>query len=175
MKGKVSTTMKKSLLYFSVFPLILLLCLIIGCDNNGNNDVVGPGSNGSDVASISEMFDGYELASNSGDLDLWISYWDENGIRMATDEPAVYGKDNIKEQVRPMFELFDIIFDVKLEETQVNDNWAFSRGTVAASITLKSGGETTFMESKFLAILKKQKDGSWKVYIDCYNMNPPPE
>ena len=171
MKGKVTSTKKKSLLYFSVFPLILLLCLCIGCDSNGNNVV-----NAEQVYSaLDEIDNKYTLACNTGDVSLYMSLWDDNGIRMAPDTPAVQGKDQIKEQIQPGFELFDSTIDIKKVEVQLSDDWAFKRGTYTMSYKLKSGGETAFADGKFLTILKKQNDGTWKIYCDCFNSSVPPE
>ena len=73
------------------------------------------------------------------------------------------------------FELFDSTIDIKKEEVQLSDDWAFKRGTYTMSYKLKSGGETAFADGKFLTINKQQKDGSWKIYCDCFNSNVPPE
>jgi ketosteroid isomerase-like protein len=40
-------------------------------------------------------------------------------------------------------------------------------------MTPKEGGETTSYSGKFLDILVKQADGSWKIAIDCHNYNEP--
>jgi ketosteroid isomerase-like protein len=41
-------------------------------------------------------------------------------------------------------------------------------------MTPKEGGQTIRGRGKFLSILKKQADGSWKFAIDCFNDNTPP-
>jgi ketosteroid isomerase-like protein len=51
---------------------------------------------------------------------------------------------------------------------------AFSRGTYTLSLTPKEGGPTTHIDGKWLDILKRQTDGSWKIYIDMVNYNGPP-
>jgi ketosteroid isomerase-like protein len=37
----------------------------------------------------------------------------------------------------------------------------------------KEGGEATNGSGKYLTILEKQIDGSWKVAVDCFNYNAP--
>jgi len=173
MKGKVTSTKKKSLLYFSVFPLILLLCLGIGCDKNDNddNDVLGPGSTETNVASVTEMWDNYEAAVLAGDAVIFASLWDKNSIRKAYGVPAVYGPENIRVFMEPVFEAFDSVIIVEEEGNQVAGDWAFSEGEYTLSFTPKTGGDTGVVDGKFLTIFKKQADGSWKIYIDCFNLN----
>lgn len=54
-------------------------------------------------------------------------------------------------------------------------NRAHSHGTFEFEMTLKQGGKTARYSDKFLDILEKQVDGSWKITIDCRNYNSPSE
>ncbi|MEN8157693.1 MAG: hypothetical protein ABFS10_12145, partial [Bacteroidota bacterium] len=47
-----------------------------------------------------------------------------------------------------------------------------TRGNSIISITHKEGGPTTLLDLKVVDIYKRQTDGSWKIYIDCINLNP---
>ncbi|MFQ5798713.1 MAG: nuclear transport factor 2 family protein, partial [Bacteroidota bacterium] len=69
--------MKKSLLQFSIFPLILLLCLTFSCEQQRVKVDVE-----TDIAAIKDLVNQYGAAVNAGDLDLWISLWADNGIQM---------------------------------------------------------------------------------------------
>ncbi len=64
---------------------------------------------------------------------------------------------------------------VKYEEVEASGDWAFVRGTYTQTVTPKAGGAATLVDGKFLAIWKRQADGSWKMYIDCFNSNVPPK
>jgi ketosteroid isomerase-like protein len=50
---------------------------------------------------------------------------------------------------------------------------AYSHGTYEFDMASKEGGETRSYSGKFLDILEKQVDGSWKIAIDCQNYNMP--
>jgi hypothetical protein len=41
-------------------------------------------------------------------------------------------------------------------------------------MTPKEGGETSTSSGRALTIFKRQADGSWKIYIDCFNYDGPP-
>jgi uncharacterized protein (TIGR02246 family) len=131
---------------------------------------------GDDIAAINELYDQYCLTVNTGDLDLFISLWADDAIKMDVDYPAIFGKENIRAYFKPAFELFNINCALYGEtEIQVSDDWAFSRGTYTLSLTPKEEGPTTYIDGKWLDILKRQPDGSWKIYIDCLNYNAPPK
>ena len=67
-------------------------------------------------------------------------------------------------------------FDMAItnEEVQVSGDLAVARGTYAATVTPKDGGEAISIDGKYMTLLKRQPDGSWKIYRDIYNSNVPP-
>jgi uncharacterized protein (TIGR02246 family) len=127
-----------------------------------------------DVAAINEIWIQYAGSFSSGDLDSWISLWADNGIQMAPDAPAVIGKEQIRAKYESIFPEFIFKLAIANEEVRVADDWAFSTGTYAASITPKAGGETAEIAGKYLTILERQADGSWKIVRDCFNSSVPP-
>ena len=126
-------------------------------------------------AAVQDTFDKYSAAMNAEDSDVWILSWDENGIQMPPGAPAVVGKPAIEKMIRGVHQALDWEkFTIRLEEVQVGGDWGYARGTYSASITPKAGGETAFIDGKYLTILKRQPDGSWKIFRDCFNSNVPP-
>ena len=94
---------------------------------------------------------------------------------MQSEMHAIRGKDQMRAYFKEMFEQFDLDTDVYGDfEVEVANDWAFSRGNYILSLTPKGGGPSTHLDGKWLDILKKQPDGSWKVYIDHVSDNVPP-
>lgn len=124
-----------------------------------------------DVAAINEIWNQYASSVISGDLDTWISMWTDSGIQMAPDAPAVIGKEQIRAKYESIFPQFIFKMAITNKEIRVAGDWAFSRGTYSASMTPKAGGETIEIDGKYLTILEKQTDGSWKIIRDCSNSN----
>ena len=128
-----------------------------------------------DIAAIEEFMDLYALAMKTGDLDLWMSLYTEDTVKMAPDAPAAFGKEQLRAMMKPLFDNFTFeemdIFDMEIE---VAGNWAFSRCNFTAKMTPKAGGEPLHMDAKDMSIMKRQADGSWKLYWDCWNSNVPP-
>jgi ketosteroid isomerase-like protein len=58
-------------------------------------------------------------------------------------------------------------------EVEIAGNWAYKRNVYTQEITDKKTGKKTVVDAKNLAIFKRQPDGSWKIYRDCFNSNLP--
>ena len=126
-------------------------------------------------AAVEDTWDKYSIAMNAENPDLWISLWDENGIQMPPGAPAVVGKPAIEKGIHASYEALEWEeFIIYLEEVKVAGDWGYARGTYSASITPRAGGETAFLDGKYLTIFKRQPDGSWKLFRDCFNSNVPP-
>lgn len=63
---------------------------------------------------------------------------------------------------------------VQVEEVQIMGNWAHSHGTFAFEMTPEAEEPSKSYRGKFLSILEKQVDGSWRIAIDCFNYDTPP-
>lgn len=159
--------MKKSLIQFAmIFPLVLLFVFTFSCQKQ---DVEA------DITAINEIWTQYSSSLNSGDIDLWISLWTDNGIQMPPDSPPVIGKEQIRGRNKGVLDQFTFNMGITNEEVRVAGDWAFARGTYTAILTPKAGGETIDIDGKYLTILKRQVDGSWKIFRDCFNSNVPPK
>lgn len=162
--------MKKSIWSLSTIILALALAMLfltIGCQKQDTE---------ADISAINELYNQYCSYANAGELDNFISLWMDNGIRMEPDRPSIIGKENIRKYFEIPFELFSTNVSIYGDtEIQVNNDMAFGRGTYTLSLTPKDGGPTTTIDGKWIDILKRQADGSWKIYIDMVNYNAPPK
>ena len=130
----------------------------------------------SEAAAISAMLNNeYVGAMRDGDMERWIALWVPEGKQMPPNAPARVGLEQIREGNRPMLELFNTEMSVFPDEVRVLGDHAYTHGNYDYSLTPKEGGEAITGSGKFLTILKKQADGSWKIAIDCFNDNAPPD
>ncbi len=162
--------MKKQLFQLSAISLVLMLCFTLGCQQQ--SDVIDVEA---DTAAIIELMNKFTEAVNDGDLEQWISLWTDDGVRMAPGAPATVGKENIREEVRDRFESFTVVETINTEEVKVAGDWGFARGTYTFIMTPKTGGDSIEGVGKYLSILQRQADGSWKFTRDCFNSNEPSE
>lgn len=122
---------------------------------------------------INKLWRRFAAAITAGDLDRWLDLWAEDGKQMPPGAPARIGQDEIREGTRPMSELFDTQMTISPDEVRILGDYAFSHGIFEYAMTPKEGGETVRRQGKFLTILARQSDGSWKIAIDCFNNNAP--
>ena len=76
--------------------------------------------------------------------------------------------------MKPLFDNFTFEGVMYPEETQVDGDMGLARGTYTLSIIPKAGGDTAYVDGKYLTLCKRQADGSWKISHDCFNSNVPP-
>ena len=127
-----------------------------------------------DVALVYELWHDFAAAANDGDFARWIALWTDDGIQMLPGAPRRVGKTKIREAMQPVFALVNITnMSVQIEQVRILGDWAFSHGMLIFEVMPKEGGETRRYSGKFLDILEKQVDGTWKIAIDCHNSNQP--
>ena len=126
-----------------------------------------------DIAAIKELYNQATLACSTGDAELYLSIFTEDAVVMPPGYPPAMGKEELRPMIEGLFGLFDLELPYTVEEVEVIGDWAFARSSWQYSMTPKEGGETTTSPGKQLDTLKKQPDGSWKIYIQCYNYNEP--
>jgi uncharacterized protein (TIGR02246 family) len=129
-----------------------------------------------DITAIKETLSQYAVGCNTGDFDLWISLWADDGVQMPPDDPARIGKVQIREKMKPLFDQFILKIDVDIAEARVYGDLGLTRCTYTLDITPKAGGETihAMPDGKALTLYERQSDDSWKIVFDCFNSNTPP-
>ncbi len=158
--------MKK--LTFSFPVLLILLSILLGCaQNNKDIDVEA------DMAAISELSEKYFYYANTLNLDSFMTAFADNAIRAEPGLPSIIGKDNIRERFKIIWDQANFTISPYGKVIQeVCGDQAFGYTLVTLSSTPKEGGPTTHTDMKVLTVFKRQNDGSWKIYIDCYNLHP---
>lgn len=141
--------------------------LLAGCTT------VPKGGEAADVAAIQEIWKTYSKAATTGDAALWLTLWDVNGIQMPPDTPA-RPKKVLDEAVPKGWATMKIhTMNINAEEIVIMGVFAYSRGTYTSERTINDKRIT--VDGKFLTLFRKQEDGSWRIYRDCFNSNVPPK
>ncbi len=127
-----------------------------------------------DMKVLNALRDQYVAGVNSGDAAAVAATLTDDAIDMGPYEPAVEGKEAIQVSYETMFKEYTVKIGLTALETQVLGDWGYDRGTYTITLTPKTGKpiEDT---GKYLDVLKRLPDGSWKVSRSIYNTsNPPP-
>ena len=152
---------------FVVCASIVLLLFIYSCKKQNTE---------ADIAAIEEVLNQYVVACNTGDFDLWISLWADDGVQMPPEDNSVIGKEQIREANEPGFDQMNLdIAITSIENIKVYGDLGVSHCNYTLAVTPKAGGETVIVmpDGKSLAVYERQSDGSWKILYDCFNANAP--
>jgi uncharacterized protein (TIGR02246 family) len=128
-----------------------------------------------DVAQVYALWTEYAAAANDKDLERWLDLWVDEAIQMAPGAPCRVGKAEIGQGMQALFDLGVRRMVVQPEEVRILGNLAYTHGAYEFEMALNRGDETRRYSVKFLDILEKQIDGSWKIAIDCHNYDTPSE
>lgn len=133
----------------------------------------GPVHGGPDAEAIMRVWRSYERGINEADLDLWISLWDEEGIQFPPDEAMHRGKAEIRAANVDLFPMLEMRMGISPQEIAVLGDYAYSSGSYVFDFSERGSGAWTHVDGKFLTIMRRQADGSWKLWRDCFNYDPP--
>ena len=74
---------------------------------------------------------------------------------------------------RDFFDPYDIRFQAKFDDVQVLGSQAVAPGSFSLDLKPKAGGEQVQRTGKFMNVLRKQADGSWKYAQAIFNFDRP--
>lgn len=151
--------------YLNYFFLLLSICLLKGCGQSGNTNIEA------DVEEITAMSKARADAFNEGNAAGIAKYFTEDAYLMAPDKETQTGKESVEAYYQSIFDEFETELESGYEEVKVDGDLAYGRGFAKVVLIPKNGGETIRSTSKYLNILERQKDGSWKTTHDIWNGN----
>ncbi len=122
-----------------------------------------------DIATITEISAERAKAFNEGNAAGIAVHFTEDASLMAPDSPVKKGREAVREYYQSLFDVYNTELESGYEEVKVEGNLAYGRGFAKVWVTPKAGGERTYSESKYLNILERQEDGSWKTTHDIWN------
>ena len=121
---------------------------------------------------VEETWVKYSNSLVNGDPELFLSLHAEDVVKMAPEAPAAVGSQALETSIRGGFKAVSYEeFSIKLEEVEAFGDLGFARGTYTFTATVRANGKKIEYDGKYLTVFKKQADGSWKIYRDCYNSN----
>lgn len=149
--------------------LFSMLCLT-GCNREG---LVGPERE--DVASITAVSKARADAFKQGNAAGIAVHFVDDALLMAPDKPILKGKAAVESYYQHIFDEHNTDLKSYYEEVKVAGDFAYGRGFAEVLLTPKGGGPTRKSTAKYINILKRQADGTWKTTHDIWNGNEPPQ
>lgn len=123
-------------------------------------------------AYVLQTWEKYSEYMNEGNVDDWLKMWDANGVQLAPGAPAFEGITEITKSITAQHAASDFEqFEIVNKEVELSGDLGFARGNYSFAATPKDGGDQAQFTGKYLTIFKRQADGSWRIYRDCFNPN----
>jgi uncharacterized protein (TIGR02246 family) len=149
----------------NLFSVLIVLTIMIGCNQNNKTE------ENSDIDTITAISAEREKAFNDGNATGIAKHFTDNAYLMAPSSETKKGREAIQAYYQSIFDEFETELESGYEDVKVDGDLAYGRGFARVWLTPKSGGEKTYSESKYLNILERQTDGTWKTTHDIWNGN----
>jgi len=123
-----------------------------------------------DIRNVTKRF---AEAFNSGDLDAAVEFYTDDATFLHPNVEIVSGKQAIKEFFeagRAFLGLKRLNFEII--ESDHDGNLAYERGIIQIDME-PEGVPPTVDKGKYLVVMKRQTDGTWKVAVDIWNSDLP--
>ena len=154
--------MKKSV---KLFGLLLSLVIMASCTNKQIDA-------NKEQEAVRTTFNEFVKAIEKGDVDAYFSFLTDDFIGYDSGREAFTNSEEFKNEMRAFFKSNDFkLSKYSSQEVIVRDDIAIHRHKGVISIRPKNDTIKIELDVKYLDVLKKQKDGSWKIYIHSLNPN----
>jgi uncharacterized protein (TIGR02246 family) len=156
-----------------LLAVLLAACMPIQPVTEVNTRTVA--GNAEDVTvAVNAIWDEYEASIEAADADRWGDLWVDDGVKYPPDGLPLEGKAAIVNNMREWMAVATAN-DVAITNhtVEVAGDFAFVRGLFRVDAELKANGLPVVMDGKYMSILQRQADGSWKLYRDIFNSNMP--
>ena len=148
-----------------VVVLLTSLIILYSCNNQGVDTEA-------EEKKLMELSREWSRIAASGDTAKIFSYWAEDAVMMSPGQPALKGKDAIREMVMGSFKVpgFKISWEPQSVEVSKSGDLAYliEENQITVNDSL---GNPLVTKNKALTVWKKQGGGSWKNVVDMWNAN----
>jgi len=128
-----------------------------------------------DTVAILSMYQEWSAALASRGPEGYVAYFAEGAALLPPNEPPAVGKEAIRQWIERQLATYTIRPQRFGKRTfSGSGHWVFARFEIAGELLPKQGGEPVPFDNKYLDVLQRQTDGSWRFYYRIWNSNEPP-
>jgi uncharacterized protein (TIGR02246 family) len=143
--------------------LISLLFLMAACQTAEQPKAV---KQAEDVAAIRRLVGpAWAAAWNAGNASAVADFYADDAVLFPNNSPPIIGKEAIKSGFQSFFEKASVKGSSEIVELEVAGDWGYMRGTYTTKVIPKAaGGSAEEDRGSWLWIVRRQPDGSWKIF-----------
>jgi uncharacterized protein (TIGR02246 family) len=116
-----------------------------------------------DIAAIKQLAARWRAGWLAGDADALVSLYADRPVLMPQGRPAIFGKAAIRSLYRAVLGEVQIESQGALREVEAAGDWGYFWSTYSLRATPKSGGEPIRSKGKSVFIVRRQRDGAWRI------------
>ena len=127
-----------------------------------------------DIAAIKQLAEDWRSGWLAGDVEFVLSLYAENPVLMPQGQLAIFGKENIRPLYEAVMKEVEFESQYKVMDVEVSGDLGYFWCSYTLTATPKASGQTFEVTGKYLCIVKRQEDGTWKItkLIDNSDQTP---
>ena len=126
-----------------------------------------------DIAALDALRSAYTEAVLAGDADAQAAQFTEDALWLGADAPAIQGRAAIRAAHEPDPSVTVQEFTITSLEIDGYGDLAFDHGTWSQTYVAEGMAEPVTVVGKYVTIVRKQDDGSWRWAVDIWNSDAP--
>ena len=151
----------------------LSFSMVSACAPLGERKSNEPSRSEADVEAIKSVNVVLIDAFNAGDVSTAVGLVMEGAVDLPPHRPAVVGKEAIRSFLQSDVDRFTMNFADEIVEVEIGGDLAVIWSNYTVTLTPRDGGEPIVNNGKWLKVLKRQPDGSWKFFRNIWNSDLP--
>lgn len=130
----------------------------------------------SDIAGIQGADSTFVAAANAGNLDALAAVYASDAVLLPPNRPPQKGREAIRNFWGGFLKAYTVRFEIGSHTIEGRGDLAYNVGHYKfTAVPKEKANPGVADEGKFVEILKKQPDGSWKYLVDMYSSNLAPQ
>jgi len=156
----------------------LALCSACGTSGSGSKGIGdSPAAlSEADLAAIRSTDSAFAAAATAGNLDALVAVYASDAALLPPNLPPQKGRPAIRSFWGGFLNAYTVRFELSSDTVEGRGDLAYNVGRYRFTAVPKAKADPGVAdEGKFLEVLKKQSDGSWKYIVDMYSSNLAPQ
>jgi uncharacterized protein (TIGR02246 family) len=116
-----------------------------------------------DIAAIKRLAADWRAGWLAGDADALLTLYANHPVLMPQGRSAIHGKAAIRALYRAVLGEVQIKSKGALREVEASGDWGYFWSTYSLRAMPKAGGDTVRSKGKSVFIVRRQRDGAWKI------------
>ncbi len=156
---------------------IVLLAMGLGaCQGSGRREEVAPPLSARDSAGIAAADSAFQAAANAGNAAAVAAVYTIDASLLPPNMPPRRGRTDIQAFWAGLLDAYTVKFELGSDLIEGRGDLAYNMGHFRFTAVPKDKNAAGIAdEGKFVEVLRKQPDGSWKYIVDIYNSNLAPQ